>query len=429
MATVSFSNSYFSPLNIEDGVLINEYYPMNVDAMSLPAEAEIIKAGLDNPVGTPDLAEMVTSGQRVLIIVDDNTRTTPLDRILPYLLAKIKAAGVSDANIKFLVGLGTHRPMSSEELERKLGKEVYQHYSVYNHDWEKADVLLNIGKTTSGIDIWINRHLTEADFIIGMGHIVPHRVAGYSGGGKIIQPGVCGPVTTAQTHWLSAYYAAADILGHPDNPVRQEIEEVALRAGLKFIVNVVQDRTGRLAGVFAGDPIKAHRKGCELAQGIYGVSIKTRADIVITEAFPAELELWQATKALQAADIVVNPGGVIIFLATCPEGISQSHGQLILKYGFRPLAEVEKLVARKEITNLNAASYLARVGNIVSRARVILVSRGITPAEARALGFATAATPQEAWDMALKLARPKPQVAVLHHGSEILPILTGTGGE
>ena len=159
--------------------------------------------------------------------------------------------------------------------------------------------------------------------------------------------------------------------------MRREIEEVALRAGLKFIVNVVQDKTGRLAGVFAGDPIKAHRQGCELAQRIYGVNIKARADIVITEAFPAELELWQATKALQAADMVVNPGGVIIFLAACPEGISQSHGQLILKYGFRPLAEVEKLVARKEITDLNAASYLARVGNIVSRARVILVSRGI----------------------------------------------------
>jgi len=195
----------------EYNVPIEEYFPIDGDALSLPAEEEIIEAGLDNPVGTPDLAEMVSPGQRVLIIVDDNTRTTPAERILPYLLTRLNTAGISDANIKFLVGLGTHRAMSAKELEQKLGKEVYQRYSVYNHDWEKSDDLLNIGKTTSGIDIWINRHLTEADFIIGLGHIVPHRVAGYSGGGKIIQPGLCGPATTAQTHWLSAYYTAADI--------------------------------------------------------------------------------------------------------------------------------------------------------------------------------------------------------------------------
>ncbi|CEP69386.1 Domain of unknown function DUF2088 [Moorella glycerini] len=423
MTRITFSNPFFSHLDIEANIVADEYHPVNTENLSLAMEEEIIKAGLDNPIGTPALVEMLSPDQKVLIIVDDNTRTTPVNRILPYLLAELKAAGISDANIKFLVGLGTHRHMEAEELKLKLGIEIYQYYSVYNHDWQKQDALINIGKTASGIDIWINRHLTEADFIIGIGHIVPHRVAGYSGGGKIIQPGVCGPITTGQTHWLSAYYSAAEILGHPDNPIRREIEEVAIRAGLKFIINVVQDKTGRLVGVFAGDPIKAHRQGCALAQKIYGVSIKAKADIVITEAFPAELELWQATKALQAADIVVNSGGVIILLAECPEGISKSHGQLILKYGFRPLPEVENLIARQEITNLNVASYLARVGNIVNRVKVILVSRGIAPAEARVLGFEAAATPQEAWTMALGLAGQKARLAVLHHGSEILPVL------
>lgn len=423
MTRITFNNPYFTPLNIKENIKFEEYYPINAVELSVPNDEEVIKAALDNPIGTPALGELIKPEHRVLIIVDDNTRTTPVDCILPPLLARIKAAGVEDAGIKFLVGSGTHRPMNEEELKRKLGIDIYQCYTVYNHDWEKTDSLINIGQTSSGVDIWISRHLMEADFVIGLGHIVPHRVAGYSGGGKIIQPGVCGPITTGQTHWLSAYYSAAEILGNPDNPVRREIEEVAIRAGLKFIINVVQDKTGHLAGVFAGDSIKAHRQGCALAQKIYGVSIKEKADIVISEAFPAELELWQATKALQAADVVVNPGGVIILLAECPEGISKSHGQLILKYGFRPLAEVESLVTRQEITNLNVASYLARVGNVVNKAKAILVSKGIPPAETRALGFDYAVAPGDALNMALGLVGEKARIAVLHQGSEILPLL------
>jgi len=427
MAIIHFRNPFFPTLRINKQIAVEEFYPRDAGELCIEDEDNLITQGLDNPIGTPALSEMLSPGQRVLIIVDDNTRTTPVSRILPHVLERIKKAGVRSEDIEILVALGTHRPLNEAELKQKLGPEVYQNYLVHNHNWQDPDSLINIGKTDSGIEIWINRRLKEADFIIGIGHIVPHRVAGYSGGGKIIQPGVCGPLTTGQTHWLSAYYAASEILGKPDNPVRKEIEEVALRAGLKFIVNVVQDKTGRMVGVFAGDPIRAHREGCRLAQNIYGVPIKGKADIVITEAFPAELELWQATKALQAADMVVNPGGVVILLAECPEGVSRSHGDLILKYGFRPLREVEKLVARKEITDLNTASYLARVGNILERVKVILVSKGISSLEARTLGFYSADSPQEALTMALKLVNKSDRIIVLHHGSEMLPFVTTEG--
>lgn len=304
MPIVHFSNPLFASLLIDEKISVEEFYPREAGEWCVVDEDSLIAEALDNPIGTPALSERLSPDQQVLIIVDDNTRTTPVNRILPHVLDRIKKAGVPSEHIKFLVALGTHRPLKEEELNRKLGSEICQKYLVYNHNWQDRNSLINIGRTPSGIDIWINQHLRESDFIIGIGHIVPHRVAGYSGGGKIIQPGVCGPITTGQTHWLSAYYSAGEILGRPDNPVRKEIEEVALRAGLKFILNVVQDKTGRVVGAFAGDPIKAHREGCKLAQRMYGVPIKEKADIVIAEAFPAELELWQATKALQAADMV-----------------------------------------------------------------------------------------------------------------------------
>lgn len=423
MTVVTFQNPCFGPLYLGEDLTVDQYRPLDAGPLPPGGGDRMIGEALDRPVGAPDLAGMVSGKRNVLIVIDDNSRTTPADRILPILLNKLGEAGIGDGDIKILVGLGTHRPMSGEELEKKVGPEIYRRCPVCNHDWGNPGALSYIGKTRAGIDIWVNRMVAEADFVIGLGHIVPHRVAGYSGGGKIIQPGVCGPGTTGRTHWMSAYYSASEMLGRPDNPVRREIEEVAAMAGLKFIVNVVQDRTGRLAGVFAGDPVEAHRMGCRMAEKIYGVPVKERADIVISEAFPAESELWLATKALQAADVVVRPGGVIVLLAECPEGVSRSHGALISKLGFRLLEEVEGLVARQEITNLNVASYLARVGNIACRKRVILVSRGIAREQARRLGFDYAATPPEALEMALQASGKRPGVAVLHHGSEILPVL------
>jgi nickel-dependent lactate racemase len=415
----SFTNPYFTPIEAA-GFSIDEYAPAEFTS-SDKVGRDLIEQALAAPIGSPTLESAVRPRDRVVIVVDDLSRTTPVREILPLVLKRLHEAGTIKENIEILIALGTHRPMSEQEMAERLGAQICRDYAVYNHAWGDPNSLILTGETSSGLPIWLNKRLLSADYIIGIGHIVPHRVAGFSGGGKIIQPGVSGPATTGRTHWMSAYYQASEILGQADNPVRQQIEEVALAAGLRFIVNVVQDRRGRLVGVFAGHPIDAHRAGCRLAESVFGVKIKRRTDIVIAESVPSELDLWQATKALQAASIVVKPGGAIVLLAECPEGISRSHGDLIRQYGFRPLHQVKGLVKDGCINDLNVASYLARVGNVIARTPTWLVSRGISPEEAASIGFLSAVSPSDA--LAQASVGRGVTLSILRHGGEILPLV------
>lgn len=424
MGKVVFSNPSFGELILSDKLKVREYFPGRFVHSGGSDDVEIVRNALERPIGCNCIPIEVKPADKVLLLIDDNSRSTPVHTILPLVLEQLEIAGVPDEAITVLIALGTHRPMTAAEMEERVGPEIFAKVTVLNHAWDDPASLQHLGTTAAGTDIWVNKLAVEADYIIGIGHIVPHRVAGYSGGGKIIQPGISGPVTTGKTHWLSAYYSAQEVLGQPDNPVRREIEEVALRVGLKFIVNVVQDSAGKIAGVFAGHPITAHRAGCKFAGSIYGVQIAQKADIVITEAYPTESELWLATKALQAADIVVKPDGVIILLAACPEGISCSHGPLIEKYGFRPLKEVEALVDEGLMQDLNVSSYLARVGNVLEKTRTILVSKGISKAQGEIIGFIGCGDAESALQKAFSMVNPDPEIVVLHHGSELLPIIT-----
>ena len=421
MKKIKFANPYFPELHIDESYIVDEYYPRS-HSSGIDRKSSIEQA-LAKPIGCERLEASVKANNKVLVLIDDKSRSTPVGDILPLVLAEIKAAGVAEQNVTIMVALGTHREMNQQELCERVGEDIYSTYKVINHQWNDPQQLAFMGKTEGGTDIWLNKLAVEADFIIGIGHIVPHRVVGYSGGCKIIQPGISGPQTTGQTHWLSAYYSAEEMLGQAENPVRAEIDAVGGRVAFKFIVNVVQDSEGEVAGVFAGHPVTAHRTGCKFSESIYGVSVKSKADIVITEAYPTESELWVATKALQAADIVVKPGGIIILLAECHEGISVSHGNMIEKHGFQTIEQVEKLVEKGDLQDLNVSSYLARVGNVLAKNRTILVSRGISPAQGEKLGFTVCTDVSKAWEKALAMAEEKPQVAVLHQGSELLPIV------
>ena len=281
-----------------------------------------------------------------------------------------------------------------------------------------------IGDTDSGIPVWINKLVREFDFIMGIGHIVPHNEAGFSGGAKIIQPGICGRLTTEATHWMSAAYNVADLMGKADGPVRREIEKIAKRAGLKFIINAVEDHQGRIVGLFCGDPVLAFRQGCKISSEIYGVRIPTRSDIVVIDSYPCDTDFWVAAKAIFAASLAVREGGVIILVTTCPEGIAPEHPE-ILNHCFMPFVDVECLVHQGHLANDRiGAAFLALVGNITAvKAKCILVSTGITPNVAEKLGFMTAETPQAGLSKAYELLGKDAKIMVFRHGSEIMPVV------
>ena len=418
---INFPYPGINSIDIPDQNLLGIFAPSTVEIEK--SEDEIIEEALLQPIGSSPLHEILEWCQDVLILVDDYTRTTPTQKILPRLMIELERGGIKREGIRFLIASGTHRPMTEEEILKKFGKEIPKQNLILNHHWWDSSQMVYMGETPSGIPIHINRLVEEVDLIIGIGQIVPHRVSGFSGGGNIIQPGICGEETTGKTHWLSAQFDGWEILGRITNPVKKEIERVAEKSGLEWIVNTIQDGTGRLVKVVAGDPVHAYREGAAKSREVYLSQLPEEADIVVADSHPYDSELWLAAKGIYAAELAVRKGGAVILVTSCPEGISVSHPE-VLEWGYQTFEEVDQKVRQGAIKKLTAAAHLVHVGRVIKeRARGILVSPGISKEEAERLGFIYARNPQEALDIAFSHLSRDAKVAVLQRGGEILPVI------
>ena len=381
-----------------------------------------IRRSLKNPIGTPSLQELVGPKDKVVILGDDNTRPTPQGIIVPVLLDELNAVGIPNENIQVVIALGTHREMSEKEIREKYGSEVVKRVPVVNHDFKDLEKLVDVGKTETGIPISVNKEVYDAGFVMGVGNIVPHCLAGWGGGGKIIQPGICGEETTAMTHVMAGKVRPiSKLMGRLDSNVRGEIDAVALKAGLKLIVNTVLNREDKISHVVVGDPIKAFREGVKVAEGIYCPEVPGLADIVVVSSYPADIDYYQASKPLAYASLAVKQGGTMVLITPCHEGISPVHA--IFKER-ATLTYIENLEAidKKEIDDLIAGAVLLVHAQILERAEVICYSNGLTEEDKKALGFKHANTVEEAMEMAFKSQGKDAKVGILKCG-EILPIM------
>ena len=421
MMLISFPYPEIDPVDIPEKNLLGVFSPSIVKVEK--SEEQIIEEALSDPIGSLPLSQMLKGRERVLVVVDDYTRSTPVQKILPCLIKELEGAGVKKDGIKILVALGTHRPMKEEEMIGKFGQELSRQYSILNHAWWDSSQLIHLGETEKGTPILVNRMVKEVDFIIGIGQIVPHRVSGFSGGCNIVQPGICGEETTGKTHWLSARFRGREILGKIENPVKDEIERVALKAGLKWIINTIQDGTGRTVDAVAGDPILAYRKGGNRSLQVYQAKLPQDADIVVADSHPYDSELWLASKGIYAAELAVKQGGVVILVSPCPEGVSPSHPE-VLEFGYQTFDDADLLLRQGKIHKLTAAAHLVHVGRVIKeRAKGIMVSQGISKEGKERLGFIHAEDPRKALDMAFGLLGRDAKVAVLQRGGEILPMI------
>ena len=408
-------------IDVPDQNLLGIFSPSTVKIER--SEKEIIAEGFSHPVGSDPLSKMLQGHEKVLILVDDHTRSTPVQKIFPRLISELEKAGIKQTGMKILVALGTHRPMTEEEMTRKFGRDISKQYPILNHQWWDSSQLINLGETEKGTPIFVNQLVKDVDLIIGMGQIVPHRVSGFSGGGNIVQPGICGEETTGKTHWLSAQFKGREILGKIENPVKEEIERVAKKVGLKWIVNTIQDGSGRLIEVVVGDPFQAYRTGAKRSLEIYQAKLPQEADIIIADSHPYDSDLWVAAKGIYAAELAVRQGGVVILVTLCSEGICPSHPE-VLEWGYQTFEEVDQKVRRGLFKKLTVAAHLVHVGRVIKeRAKGILVCPGISKEEAERLGFLYARKPQEALEMAFTIMGRNAKVAVLQRGGEILPLI------
>lgn len=382
-----------------------------------------ITSCLRNPIGTPHLSQMVRPGDEVVVIADDITRPTPRQLIIPPLLDELNQAGVQDDDITILIALGTHRYMGREEITECFGAKLLKRVDIINHRWEEPAELVKAGKTEMGTPIVINRLVMEADFVLGVGSIVPHCQAGWGGGAKIIQPGVCSEETTSETHMLAARQDDyLKIAGDVDNPVRQEMERVAIKAGLRFILNVVFNVDFEVIKVVAGDPVKAHREGVKEAGKIFVRPIEALADIVIVDAKPADIDYWQGIKPLSYARHGVKQDGIIILVGDFPDGVSPIHTELCT-HGQKSPEKLMKLEKEGELQDGVCAASLVLHGIIREETTVICVSEGISKKDKKSLGFIHAENVESALSYALSKKGNDAKVGVIHHGGDTLPQL------
>jgi nickel-dependent lactate racemase len=391
-----------------------------------PDPAAEVRRALRNPIGAPPLSQAARGPQRrhqrAIIIADDLTRQTPVRVIIPAVLEELNAAGLDDGDISVLIALGTHRPMTSREIEDRFGPEVTGRVPVRNNPWADPAQLADLGVTPNGTPIHVGRQAVEAELLIGLGSIVPHHISGFSAGAKIIQPGVCGANTTGATHYFSTR-TRRSYLGLVENPVRAEMEAIADHVGLRAVFNVVLDGNGRLVRAFYGDPGLAFRAGVDLARQVYGVATPSQAHIVVAGSFPCDIEFWQAHKSLYPADLSVRQGGTVIVVTPCPEGVSVTH-QGMLNFTALDAEKIEACIEAGDIADVVSGGLALAWAKMRQRACISLVSDGISDEETRALGFTPFASLDDALAEALGRHGPEARVTVLTHAPEMLPIFT-----
>ena len=383
----------------------------------------LLQDGLRNPIGVPPFSRSIKEGMKLLILVDDVTRPTPTDKILPVLLAELEVEH-KKIETTILIALGTHRDMTQEEIETRVGPEIVAKYPVLNHDWDDESALVDLGTTPNGTPIKVNRLLQESDTCLGIGNIVPHNLAGWSGGGKIVQPGICGKETTYRTHLLAARSPTTN-MGKLANPVRSEIEKVARQTNLKGIVNTVLDRHSQVIHVVVGESQAAHRRGVELARPIWEVPVPQLADIVLVSSHPADIDFWQANKGLYSSERIVKRGGDIILVTPCAEGLSsQSHHVMTMEaLKGLPSRDLYHEAQRKGLDDYAALTVSSIAACCRELAWVSIVSDGLTDREIDVLGFERAGSVQEALQQALQRQGDDASIAVLTHGGETVPVL------
>ena len=417
---IEFTKKHSGGFEIPDDNLIGVFW-RNSSPNEIMTDQKISQR-FKKPIGTRPIRKMVRGKKKVLIVTDDNTRPTPLKRLTPFVLQELTAAGIDDEQITFLIGLGTHRPMSEQEIIEKFGPEILKKYRILNHAWHEDEQLESLGMLDGGLEVVINRLALESDFIISMGNIIPHATAGFSGGGKTIMPGICGETTIADTHWKALDFPMKDILGVLQNPVRSSVKEVCRKVGVDCIVDTVMAGESMI-DLVVGDLEPAHESGVSKSREIYGVKIGEKADVVVADAYPSDIDLRQAIKAICSADIIVRDGGVIVLAAECPEGISPQFPEFE-QYGFSSPEWLHREVEEGRFANKLLAYTLVAIGRIISgRVRCILVSPNIDRDRSESMGFIYAHNLSEGVRLAFEMSGAGARAAVVKQAGELLPII------
>lgn len=342
-----------------------------------------LRQALRRPIASPPLAELVPPDSSIVVVISDSTRPAPNKLMLEALLGELGADAANRMHV--LVATGLHRPTRDDELDRMLGPDLRRQLQISNHDAHDPSHLREIGQTSSDRPVLINRRYLDADIRITLGLIEPHFFAGFSGGAKLILPGVAGEASILRNH-------DAEMIGHPNarwgtlagNPVHREQREAARLAGCEFSLNVTIAGDGAITGIFAGDLEAAHDAGCEAALQAAMQPVDEAYDVVVTTngGHPLDLNLYQAVKGMDAAAQIVRSGGHIVMAAECREGAGHGDFIHILREYETPGAMVKAIQNAPRVRGDQWQNQI--FGRVLDTATVHLRADGLTDDEVRA---------------------------------------------
>ena len=387
-------------------------------------ERAALAAALAVPVSGPPLRELARTGQRVAIAMCDGTRAQPRGLMIPAVLDEL-AGIIPDSDIVILVATGTHRGNTDEELRAMLGDEVFERVAVVNHDARDPASLVSLGVHGNGVPVAVNRRWVQADLRITTGFVEPHFFAGFSGGPKLVTPGLAGLDTVLVLH-------DATRIGDPratwgviyGNPVHDDIRAAAAAAPAHFSLDVILNSEQRIITAFAGETGPMHDAACAAARRYAMQTVAEPFDVVLTSnsGFPLDQNLYQAVKGMSAAAKIVKDGGTIVCAAECRDGFP-GHGR------FRELLG-SRASPRELVESINAAprtipdQWQVQVqANIQSRAAVHMYTDHLTDEELREAHLEPTHDIAETVRDALDRAGPQARVCVLPEGPQTIVVL------
>ncbi|WP_328752634.1 nickel-dependent lactate racemase [Streptomyces sp. NBC_00285] len=385
-----------------------------------------LRAALRTPVAGPPLRRRVRPGQTVAISACDGTRPQPRHLMIPAVLDELDGI-VRPEDVVILIATGTHRGNSESELRQMFGDEIVDGVRIVNHDSRDPGQLTWMGTYGDGVPVWLNREWVEADVRITTGFVEPHFFAGFSGGPKLVAPGLAALETVLVLH-------DAARIGDPratwgvihGNPVHDDVRAIAAATGVTFSLDVVLNRDKDIVAAFGGDLLPMHEAAAATARRMAMRPVEAPFDVVVTtnSGFPLDQNLYQAVKGMSAAYQVVRPGGTIICAAECHDGFPD-HGSYreVLASAASPQALFDDISARTEtVPDQWQVQIQAR---IQSNSRVIMRTGFLSDADLATAHLEQTRDISATVAEALATAGPGARVCVLPEGPQTIPYIEG----
>ncbi|HCS74940.1 MAG TPA: nickel-dependent lactate racemase [Clostridiales bacterium] len=386
-------------------------------------EDGLVQAAMANPIDSPRLKELAVGKTSCTIIISDHTRPVASKHIIPAMLSELREGNPS-IDITLLVATGFHRPSSKEELVAKLGQDIVDRERIVIHNSRDASSNVKIGVLPSGAACVIDKIAAKADLLVAEGFIEPHFFAGFSGGRKSVLPGISDQVTVLGNHcskFIDSPYARTGVLD--GNPLHKDMLAAAEMAHLAYIVNVIIDEDKRVVDAFAGNPVTAHRQGCDLLLKYCKVKPAKRGDIVISSngGYPLDQNLYQSSKAIATAETCAGEDGVIIMCASCIDGFGGTHFERLMFSGTidEILERLSKIPPKETIPEMWCVQIFTR---IMKKHRIILVTTYLDHRMVQRVNMIPASSPDEALAMAYIMKGRDAKVVVIPDGVATLVV-------